>query len=223
MTALLEVSGLTVEFGTARGALRVVDDVGFHVSPGETLGIVGESGSGKSVSSLAIMGLIPPQSGRVTATALRFDGRDLQTLAQEEMRQLRGSEMAMIFQEPMTSLNPVFTVGNQIQEAVRAHQRCSRAQAKARAIEMLDRVGIPDPARRMSDYPYAFSGGMRQRAMIAMALANDPEAAHRRRADDRARRDDPGADPRAAPDVATRRRARGRVRHPRSGRGRGDL
>ncbi|MGZ4737180.1 MAG: ABC transporter ATP-binding protein [Acidimicrobiia bacterium] len=174
VAALLEVRNLSVEFGAEAGSVTVVDGVGFSVAPGEILGLVGESGSGKSVSSLAVMGLIPPRSGRVRADVLRFGDRDLLALGSGEMRRLRGSEMSMIFQEPMTSLNPVFTVGSQVAEAVRAHGRCSRAQAKARAIEMLDRVGIPDPHRRMKDFPHAFSGGMRQRAMIAMALINEP-------------------------------------------------
>ncbi|MSO38429.1 MAG: ABC transporter ATP-binding protein [Acidimicrobiia bacterium] len=173
-TPILEVQGLTVEFGTRLGALRVVEDVSFTVAAGETVGLVGESGSGKSVSSLAVMGLISPRAGRVQADVLRFDGRDLLALDAKEQRAMRGSEMAMIFQEPMTSLNPVFTVGNQIEEAVRVHQRCSRKQARARAVEMLDRVGIADAHRRAKDYPHAFSGGMRQRAMIAMALINEP-------------------------------------------------
>jgi peptide/nickel transport system ATP-binding protein len=172
---LLRVDGLTVSFATAGGAVRVVEDVGLEVAAGRTLGLVGESGSGKSVTSLAIMGLIPPTSGQVSANVLRFDGRELAELSREEMRRLRGNEMSMIFQEPMTSLNPAFTVGNQIAEAVRIHQGGSRKAAKAHAAEMLDRVGIPDAHRRLKDYPHAFSGGMRQRAMIAMALANDPK------------------------------------------------
>jgi peptide/nickel transport system ATP-binding protein len=172
---LLEVEGLTVEFGTATGGLRVVEDVGFSVAAGETVGLVGESGSGKSVTSLAVMGLIRKGSGRVTADTLRFDGLDLLRASRNEMRTLRGAARSMIFQEPMTSLNPVYTVGNQIAEAVRTHQRCSRRAAWARGVEMLERVGIPDPGRRARDYPHAFSGGMRQRAMIAMALANDPK------------------------------------------------
>ncbi len=172
--ALLDVENLTVEFGAEGGSVTVVDGVGFSVAPGEILGLVGESGSGKSVSSLAVMGLIPPGNGRVRADVMRFGDRDLLSLGSEELRRMRGAEMSMIFQEPMTSLNPVYTVGSQVAEAVRAHQRCSRSQAKARAVEMLDRVGIPDPQRRMKDYPHAFSGGMRQRAMIAMALINEP-------------------------------------------------
>jgi peptide/nickel transport system ATP-binding protein len=172
---LLEVENLSVEFGTQHGRLRVVDGVSFSLDEGETLGLVGESGSGKSVSSLAVMGLIPPRVGRVTADVLRFGGRELLSAPREELRRMRGSEMAMIFQEPMTSLNPAFTVGNQIAETVRAHRGVSRKQAWSRAREMLELVGIPDPDRRLKDYPHAFSGGMRQRAMIAMALANDPK------------------------------------------------
>ncbi len=172
---LLNVEGLTVDFGSAEGSLRVVEDVSLSVATGETLGIVGESGSGKSVTSLAVMGLIPRRNGRVQADTLCFDGHDLRSLSSAEMRRLRGNDLSMIFQEPMTSLNPAYTIGNQIAETVRVHQRVSRARAKAHAIEMLDRVGIPDPHRRVKDYPHAFSGGMRQRAMIAMALANDPK------------------------------------------------
>ncbi len=172
---LLEVRDLTVEFGAAGGALTVVDGVSFSVDRGHTLGLVGESGCGKSVSSLAVMGLIPPRTGRVRASTLRLGEWDLTTIERARLRELRGREMAMIFQEPMTSLNPAFTIGNQIAESVRAHQSVTRAQAKTRAVEMLDRVGIPDPHRRVKDYPHAFSGGMRQRAMIAMALANDPK------------------------------------------------
>jgi len=174
MAPVLEVRELTVEFGAAAGPLRVVDGVSFAVDRGQTLGLVGESGCGKSVSSLAVMGLIAPRAGRVRATTMRLGEHDLLTTPAAVRRTLRGPEMAMIFQEPMTSLNPAYTVGNQIAETVRAHQHVSRARAKARAVEMLDRVGIPDPARRAKDYPHAFSGGMRQRAMIAMALANDP-------------------------------------------------
>ncbi len=173
--ALLSVEGLEVAFATATGWLPVVEDVGFTVAPGETLGLVGESGCGKTVSSLAVIGLISRRNGRVRARSMRFDGRDLGGLSPAELRQVRGREISMIFQEPMTSLNPAFTVGNQIAETVRAHRNVSRREAWQRAIEMLERVGIPDPHRRVKDYPHAFSGGMRQRAMIAMALACDPK------------------------------------------------
>jgi peptide/nickel transport system ATP-binding protein len=153
---------------------RVVEDVSFGIAAGETLGLVGESGCGKTVSSLAVMGLIPSANGRITAGSVRFQGRDLLQIDPEELRQVRGDRIAMIFQEPMTSLNPAFTVGRQICMAVRSHRRVSKADARARAVEVLDRVGIPDARNRIDDYPHTFSGGMRQRAMIAMALACEP-------------------------------------------------
>jgi peptide/nickel transport system ATP-binding protein len=172
---LLAVDGLSVRFATASGWLPVVEDVSFRLNRGQTLGLVGESGSGKTVTALAVMGLLPPRSSRVDATGIQFDGRDLTGLSPEEMRQLRGNEISMIFQEPMTSLNPAYTIGDQIAETVRAHHNVTRAQALARAVEMLDLVGIPDPQRRVREHPHAFSGGMRQRAMIAIALANSPK------------------------------------------------
>src|SRR5580700_5567771 len=172
---LLSVSGLNVEFVTEGTWNPVVEDVSFAVNRGETLGLVGESGCGKTVSSLAVMGLIPPANGRVASGSILFQGRDLVTVGAEERRRVRGDEIGMIFQEPMTSLNPAFTVGTQIAMAVRSHREVSKAQAHARAVEMLDRVGIPGAAQRVDDYPHAFSGGMRQRAMIAMALACDPK------------------------------------------------
>jgi peptide/nickel transport system ATP-binding protein len=172
---LLAVEGLTVEFAQASGWQAVVEDVGFDVAPGEVVAIVGESGSGKSVSSLAVMRLLPERASRVRADRIEFDGRDLLALGEDEMRTVRGGDIAMIFQEPMTSLNPAFTVGNQIAEAVRIHQKVSHRSAKARAIEMLEHVGIPDPHRRVKSYPHEFSGGMRQRAMIAMALSCGPK------------------------------------------------
>jgi peptide/nickel transport system ATP-binding protein len=174
-TALLTVAHLRVEFATRDGWLPVVEDVGFSVEPGRTLGLVGESGSGKTVSALAIMGLLPRRESRVPEGTVRFSGVELTGLKPEKMRQIRGNEIAMIFQEPMTSLNPAYTVGNQIAEQVRAHRKVSRAQAWAHAVDMLDQVGIPDPARRARDYPHAFSGGMRQRVMIAMALSCEPK------------------------------------------------
>ena len=173
--ALLEVAGLRIDFATATGYLNVVDDVGFTVGPGETLALVGESGSGKTVSALSVMGLLPKRASRVRATTMRFDDRDLLSLGAEEMRQLRGNEISMIFQEPMTSLNPAFTIGYQLAEAVRVHRPLSRRGARDRAVEVLDLVGIPDARRRLDDYPHAFSGGMRQRTMIAMALACEPK------------------------------------------------
>ena len=171
---LLQVSGLTVEFRTGGTWQPGVEDVGFDVSAGETLGLVGESGCGKTVSSLAVMGLIPAANGRTGSGEVLLAGRDLLQLEAEELRQVRGDQISMVFQEPMTSLNPSFTVGDQIALAVRSHRRVSKAEGKERAAEVLDRVGIPDARRRLGDYPHTFSGGMRQRAMIAMALACGP-------------------------------------------------
>jgi peptide/nickel transport system ATP-binding protein len=171
---LLTVEHLRVEFATRDGWLPVVEDVGFGVLPGRTLGLVGESGSGKTVSALAVMGLLPRRESRVPEGAVHFGGVDLTRLSAEKMRRIRGNDIAMIFQEPMTSLNPAYTVGNQIAEQVRAHRQVGRAEAWAHAVEMLDQVGIPDPRRRARDYPHAFSGGMRQRVMIAMALSCEP-------------------------------------------------
>jgi peptide/nickel transport system ATP-binding protein/oligopeptide transport system ATP-binding protein len=175
MTELLSIEGIRTAFRTANGEVAAVDGVSLSVAKGKTLGIVGESGCGKSVLSLSIMRLVP-QPGRITAGQIMFDGRDLLTLPPGEMRGIRGSRIAMIFQEPMTSLNPVFTVGDQITEAMRAHdRRTSSAALKARAIEALTRVRIPAPARRFDEYPHQMSGGMRQRVMIAMALACAPD------------------------------------------------
>ena len=171
---LLRMTGLKVEFLAGGTWHPVVEDVGFDIAPGETLGLVGESGCGKTVSSLAVMGLIPKGNGRISAGEVLFQGRDLLHLEPEELRQVRGDQVSMVFQEPMSSLNPSFKVGDQIALAVRAHRRVSKADARERAIEVLDRVGIPDARRRLDDYPHTFSGGMRQRAMIAMALACEP-------------------------------------------------
>jgi len=175
MPAVLEVEALRTYFYTLDGVTRAVDGVSFEVREGETLGIVGESGCGKSVTALSIMRLIPPKIGRTVSGAIRFDGRDLLGLEEREMRDIRGNRIAMIFQEPMTSLNPVLTVGDQIAEAVTIHQKAGRAEAMARAVEMLRLVRIPDAERRVRDYPHQFSGGMRQRAMIAMALSCNPK------------------------------------------------
>jgi peptide/nickel transport system ATP-binding protein len=172
--SLLSVSGLRVDFATGAGWLRVVDDVSFDIREGETVGLVGESGSGKTVSALAVMGLLPPRVARVSADSMDFAGRGLGDLSADARRRMRGDEISMIFQEPMTSLNPAFSVGNQIAETVHLHRDVGRRAAWDRAVEMLELVGIPDPHRRVHDYPHAFSGGMRQRAMIAMALACEP-------------------------------------------------
>jgi len=171
---LLSVSNLRVVFGGERRELPAVDDVGFDVAEGEALGIVGESGSGKSVTALSIMGLLPKPPARVTAGSIKFLGEDLLGLGEREMRRVRGPGIGMIFQEPMTSLNPVFPIGDQLMETVRVHERVGKAAQRDRAIKMLAKVGIADPERRLRDYPHQLSGGMRQRVMIAMALACDP-------------------------------------------------
>jgi peptide/nickel transport system ATP-binding protein len=176
MTALLEVSGLRTSFKLEGGGeFAAVDGISFSVDSGRTLGIVGESGCGKSVTSLSIMGLLPKGQGRVSAGSIRFEGTDLATLAPDAMRALRGNRMAMIFQEPMTSLNPAFTIGDQLIEGIRCHQGISADQARAHAIDMLRRVRIPSPEQRIDEYPHKLSGGMRQRVMIAMALACEPQ------------------------------------------------
>jgi len=172
---LLEVKELRVEFSTDEGRARAVDGVSFRLREGEALGIVGESGCGKTVTSLALMGLVPSPPGRVLeGSSIRFRGRELVGAGERTLRSLRGNEMAMIFQEPMTSLNPVFTVGSQISEALRQHRGMGRRAATARAEELLREVGISEPARRLGEYPHQLSGGMRQRVMIAMALSCEP-------------------------------------------------
>src|SRR3954451_2000222 len=172
--ALLEVENLQTHFRTPSGINRAVDGVSFHVNEGETLAIVGESGCGKSVTSMSLMRLIPEPPGRI-AGSIRLEGRDILKLSDREMRALRGNDISMIFQEPMTSLNPVLSVGRQIGETLRLHQGLDQTQAEARAVEMLTLVGIPEPARRVREYPHQLSGGMRQRVMIAMALACNPK------------------------------------------------
>jgi peptide/nickel transport system ATP-binding protein len=174
-TPLLEVQGLNVAFNTERGEIRPVRDVSFAIHPGQTLAVVGESGSGKSVSALSILRLIPEPPGKILAGSIRFEGRDLLGLSEREMRAVRGKDIAMIFQEPMTSLNPVYTIGDQIAEAVVLHQRVSMSQAYNIAEQALRDVGIADPRRRLFEYPHQMSGGMRQRVMIAMALSCKPK------------------------------------------------
>ena len=172
---MLEVENLSVEFATDRGWERVVNDVSFTVGRGEVLGIVGESGSGKSVTCLAVTGLIPQPPGRIAGGSVRFDGLELIGLSTKSLEDLRGDEISMIFQEPMTSLNPAYTVGDQISEVVRRHKGLNRKQGLDHAVDMLGRVGIPNPRARVKEYPYQFSGGMRQRVMIAIALACEPK------------------------------------------------
>jgi len=173
MTALLDVRHLRTTFATDDGEFAAVDGVSFTLEAGRTLGLVGESGCGKSVTSLSIMGLVAKPPGRVEGQIL-FDGADLLRMSVGELRELRGNRLSMIFQEPMTSLNPAFTIGEQINEAILRHRRTSRAEARALTIAMLERVRIPSPAQRYDDYPHRLSGGMRQRVMIAMALALSP-------------------------------------------------
>jgi peptide/nickel transport system ATP-binding protein/oligopeptide transport system ATP-binding protein len=174
MSHLLEVNNLRTHFPTRAGLVRAVDGVSFSLDRGELLGLVGESGCGKSMTALSVMRLIAPP-GKIVGGEILFDGKDLLKLSDSEMRQMRGDDIAMIFQDPMTSLNPVYTVGEQIAEALRLHRKLSHKQAKQAAIEAMREVSIPDPARRAGDYPHQLSGGMRQRIMIAMALACNPK------------------------------------------------
>ncbi len=172
---LLDVQGLKTYFFTFEGIAKAVDDVSFYLKKGETLGLVGESGCGKSVTALSVMRLVPEPPGRIVDGRIDFDGTDLLDLPMADMRRIRGNRISMIFQEPMTSLNPVFTIGDQISEMFVLHQKLSKKESWNRAIEMLRMVQIPSPERRVHEYPHQLSGGMRQRAMIAMALACDPE------------------------------------------------
>ncbi len=173
--SLLSVSNLTVEFTIRGGVVPVIDDLSFDLGPGETLSLVGESGCGKSMTALAILGLIPSPPGVISAGSVTLQGEDLVQATDARLREIRGNEVSMVFQEPMTSLNPVYTVGEQIAETLRRHQGLTRNQAKSQAIQMIDAVQIPLPDRRVNDYPHQLSGGMRQRIMIAMALACQPK------------------------------------------------
>jgi oligopeptide transport system ATP-binding protein len=171
---LLSVRNLHTRFATDHGVVRAVNGVSFDLEAGEVLGLVGESGSGKSVTALSIMRLVPEPPGRVTADSIAFDGVDLLRLSEAQVREMRGARLAMIFQDPMRSLNPVLTIGRQLTEVLRRHEKLSSAAARKRAIELLERVGIPMAERRLAAYPHQFSGGMRQRAMIAIALSCNP-------------------------------------------------
>ncbi len=171
---LLEIRGMQTYFWTEAGVAKAVDGVDLDILPGEVLGLVGESGSGKSVTALSILRLIPDPPGRIVGGTVRFRGRNLLDLPWEDMHAIRGKAISMVFQEPMTSLNPVFTIGMQIVEVILAHETCSRQDASAQAVDMLSQVGIPDAAARMNQYPHQLSGGMRQRVMIAMALVLSP-------------------------------------------------
>jgi len=172
---LLDIRNLKTSFFIEEGELKAVDDVSFKIYKGKTLGIVGESGCGKSVTALSIMRLIAEPPGKITGGQILYQGRDLTKIPLHEMRDIRGNKISMIFQEPMTSLNPVFTIGNQIEEAIALHQDLSPKEVKNKTIEMLRLVGIPSAERRVDEYPHQMSGGMRQRVMIAMALSCEPE------------------------------------------------
>lgn len=173
-TPLLEVRNLQTHFFTKAGVVKAVDGVDFAIHPGETLGIVGESGSGKSITAMSILGLIPSPPGKIVAGEILFNGENLLEKTEKQMRSIRGKEIAMVFQDPMTSLNPVFTVEKQLVETILAHENMTKKQAIVRAAELLDLVGIPDANKRLKTYPHEFSGGMRQRVMIAMALSCNP-------------------------------------------------
>jgi oligopeptide/dipeptide ABC transporter ATP-binding protein len=175
MSALLDVQDMVTVFRTEAGILKAVDGVSFALDRGEKLGLIGESGCGKSVTALSILRLIQDPPGRIMSGRIIFDGKNLLEIPLSEMRNIRGNRISMIFQEPMSSLNPVYTVGNQIGEAVRLHQKLGRAQTRSRTLEMLRKVGIPDPEQRINEYPHQLSGGMCQRVMIAMALSCNPE------------------------------------------------
>jgi len=172
---LLRVKDLKTYFYTQDGVVKAVDGISFELTRGETLGIVGESGSGKSVTALSILKLIPDPPGKIVSGEIYLDGMDIVALKEKEMQQVRGNEIAMIFQDPMTSLNPVFTIGNQIMETIMLHQRLNKKVAREKTVELLRSVGIPNPEQRIDGYPHQFSGGMRQRAMIAMALSCNPK------------------------------------------------
>ncbi|QBY00870.1 ABC transporter ATP-binding protein [Rhodophyticola sp. CCM32] len=175
LASVLDVKDLKTVFRTRRGEIHAVNDVSFHLEPGELLGVVGESGSGKSVTMMSLIGLLPTPPAEVRNGRVMFEGQDLLTCTEKQLRAVRGARIGFVFQDPMTSLNPVFNVGYQITEPLRKHMGLNKSQARSRAVELLELVGIPDAARRLADYPHQFSGGMRQRVMIAIALACDPK------------------------------------------------
>jgi len=174
MNTILRIRELRTHFFTERGLIKAVDGINLDVEAGTTIGLVGESGCGKSVTALSIMGLVPQPPGRIVGGEILFNGRDLTKLTEKEMCRIRGGKIAMVFQEPMTSLNPVFTIGNQVAEGLRLHFKMSKAEAREKTLELMSLVGIPSPERRIKEYPHQMSGGMRQRVMIAMAISCDP-------------------------------------------------
>jgi oligopeptide transport system ATP-binding protein len=174
-TPLLEVNNLQTQFFTQDGVVKAVDDVSFYIMPGETLGVVGESGSGKSITGLSLMRLVPTPPGKIVQGEVLFQGKDVLKMSDEQVRSIRGNDIAMIFQDPMTSLNPVLTINRQISESLILHMNMNKEQARARAVELLEMVGIPNATERVDQYPHQFSGGMRQRVMIAMALSCNPK------------------------------------------------
>ncbi|MEH7239117.1 ABC transporter ATP-binding protein [Bacillus sp. JJ1562] len=172
---IIDVKGLRTSFFTDEGEIPAVDHIDFHINEGEILGVVGESGCGKSVTSLSIMGLVPTPPGRIVGGEIVFNGQNLVHFSEKQMRQIRGNDIAMIFQEPMTSLNPLFTIGDQMVEGIKIHMKWDKKKSRARAIEIMKRVGLPRPEELMNEYPHQLSGGMRQRVMIAMAMACNPK------------------------------------------------
>ena len=215
--SVLDITDLKTYFHTEDGVVRAVDGVSFNILPGHTLGIVGESGSGKSVTSLSIMQLLTT-SAKIESGRIALVGKDLVGLPEPQMRDIRGKDVSMIFQEPMTSLNPVYTVGSQVMEAIIIHQHVSKEEARERTIALFEEVGIPSAQQRVDFYPHEMSGGQKQRVMIAMALSCNPKAADRRRAYHGVGRDDPGADTRQAPRAARPARHGHPVHHARPGR-----
>ena len=212
---LLSVRDLNVDFRQAGHVTHAVRGVSFDIGKGETVALVGESGSGKSVTALSVMKLLPYPAASHPGGEIRFKGKDLLSAPEAELRRVRGADIGIVFQEPMTSLNPLHTIERQVGEVLKLHQGMGDAAARKRVLELLDQVGIPNAEERLGAYPHQLSGGQRQRVMIAMALANEPDLLHRRRADHRPRRDGPGADPRAASRPPGAHRHGDAVHHPR--------